>query len=98
MRCPLCSKRGGALKPTTLRADTNIFEHLNPSFHAFLKSYARPELFRNLPKKIIPKYKEPNPETLDLTKMSEEDANKNYLEHLYYNYFLLSYEFTGIDK
>lgn len=40
MRCPLCTNRAGALKPTKLLATTNLFEHLNPEYHAFLKSYA----------------------------------------------------------
>lgn len=40
MRCPLCTKRAGALKPTKLAATTNLFEHINPEYHAYLKSYA----------------------------------------------------------
>jgi len=46
MRCPLCDRRSGAMKPTTTRADTNFFEYLNPVYHNFLKSYAKPEFFK----------------------------------------------------
>lgn len=99
MRCPLCTKRGGALKPTTIRADTNILESLNLPFHAFLKSYAKPELFRNLPKKLYVSQRptETNPpEEIDLTKVNDTDSKKSYLDHLYYNYHLTNFEFHGI--
>lgn len=39
MRCPLCSKRSGALKPTVLPATTGMFENVNPQFHKYLSSY-----------------------------------------------------------
>ena len=40
LRCPLCTKRGGAMKPTVLWADTQHFASLNPEFHEFLSQYA----------------------------------------------------------
>ena len=35
MRCPLCSRRGGAMKPTAFSIDDIIFETLNPNYHSF---------------------------------------------------------------
>lgn len=34
MICPLCTRRGGAMKPTIQMKDS-IFETLNPSFHEY---------------------------------------------------------------
>lgn len=100
LRCCLCTKRGGAMKPTNLRADCNVFEGLNQPFHNFIKSYARPELFKNLPKKINPplKPKEINPGEIDLHKIPGDDSDKNYLEHLYYNFHAINFDFSGLDR
>ncbi|EGR28743.1 PHD-finger family protein, putative [Ichthyophthirius multifiliis] len=35
MRCPLCPKRGGALKPSKIQINLNTFENINPSYHLF---------------------------------------------------------------
>ena len=36
MRCPLCSNRSGALKPTVVPLTTEMFQHTNPEFHKYL--------------------------------------------------------------
>lgn len=40
LRCPFCVRRGGAMKPTVLWADTTFFLQHNPEFHEFLSKYA----------------------------------------------------------
>ena len=37
LRCPFCCKRGGAMKPSQVKANTNFFQTLNPSYHNYLK-------------------------------------------------------------
>jgi len=94
LRCPLCTKRGGAMKPTNLRADCTVFENQNQPFHNWIKSYARPELFKNLPKRINPPVVKPkgiNPEDIDLHKIP---GDENYLEHLYYNFHTINFDFS----
>lgn len=46
LRCPLCTKRGGALKPTVLWADTQYFANLNPDYHEFLSRYCKDDKVR----------------------------------------------------
>ena len=36
MRCPLCTRTGGAMKPSVMEFKTTEFEIINPGFHKFL--------------------------------------------------------------
>lgn len=69
LRCPLCTKRGGALKPTVLWADTYYFANLNPEFHEFLSTYCREERIRNARTVASVKPKKPDAK-LQMTKNS----------------------------
>jgi len=100
LRCPFCDKRGGAMKPTCTRVDTNLFEFANPDFDAFLKTYSSADSV-----KAFPKNKPPN---LYINKAKSQKSGGNHHqqeedeeeeeEDLYYDFELLDENFTGISS
>lgn len=97
LRCPLCDKRGGALKPSNLRADCDLFEHLNPNYHAFLKSYVSENFIKNAPQTIfltdaIPADINKDDDTKATT---NDESDSNFSENLYYDIQFLDDKFTG---
>lgn len=100
LRCPLCDKRGGALKPTCIRADSDLFEYLNPSYHAFLKSYASEDFIKNAPKTLFAT-DAISGDTQELNKdddtkaTTNDDSDSNFSENLYYDIQFLNDKFTG---
>lgn len=109
LRCPFCDKRGGAMKPTCTRVDTNLFEASNPNFHDFLASYADSEEVKSLPKfKPISLYAPMKVEEeeesssfnsnnclINLLGEHEEEGHKHE-EDLYYDFEIMNDNFTGI--
>lgn len=106
LRCPLCDKRGGAMKPSHLRADTDLFENLNPGYDAFLKSYANPEFMKNHAKTKYLSVKdlkdgkkkdhEGDRDRDDASvKSNEEDSDDDGLENLYYDIQFIDDNFNG---
>ena len=95
----MCDKRGGALKPSLLRADTEMFDTFNPGYHTFLKSYATPEFMKNAGKakylstkdQKMPKKNEEQQEEEDDKSESDGEFSKN----LYYDIQFLDEKFTG---
>ena len=91
LRCPLCDKRGGAMKPTVTKADMDIFEYLNPSYHEFLRSYIKQGGYRNTPDKKPLTFKDINRKKLsrfegDYDREEDEEIQSNFQEKLYYNF------------
>jgi len=98
----MCDKRGGAMKPSLLRADTDLFETLNPGFHTYLKSYANPEFMKNAGKvkylsikdQKLPKKNNQEQEEGD----DEEEPDEEFTENLYYDIQFLNDKFTGKEN
>ena len=87
------------MKPCHLRADTDLFENLNPEYDAFLKSYANPEFMKNNAKtkylsvKDLKDGKKDNEEDRD----DDEDSDTGFSENLYYDIQFIDDNFTGIE-
>ena len=105
LRCPLCSKRGGGMKATSLRADTSCFIHLNPTYHNFLQSYLKYKDFQKNNNKKIKKEDgneqrmsiNSNSNSLELKKelLRDPEKKEDYEDRLYYDYHFLNDNFTG---
>jgi len=39
LKCPLCPKLGGAMRPTLMSMKDSIFELINPTFHTYAINY-----------------------------------------------------------
>lgn len=76
------------MKATGTRADTKLFEHINPGFHKFIQSYATPEVLKTLPKAKSFVVTAPKQDEEDM-----EDEEKT--EDLYYDFQLQDDNFTG---
>jgi len=89
------------MKPSALKADTDMFEYLNPDFHGFLKSYVKttnlktlsdkkPMTFKDFKRSKLPKCDK------DVFLGDDEKSQSNYHENLYYNYHTVDENnFTG---
>jgi bromodomain and PHD finger-containing protein 1 len=71
LRCPLCSKRGGAMKRTTFRCDTPYFANLNPVFHDYIQSYCYTKDFTKPLTKQVSKQR-PDAKEITIIKSMEE--------------------------
>lgn len=94
------------MKPTCTRADTEMFDSLNPTFHSFLKSYATDDFIRSTAKtkylnikniKDVIKTQETDKEKDkdDETKENNEESDQDFSEQLYYDIQFLDENFTG---
>ena len=102
LRCPLCDKKGGAMKPTSIKADTEMFEYLNPEFHAYLKSYNGSANPRDSGDEASLFFKDIKIDALEKTPFDFEAPGEsmlpptNYEDKLYYDYHKFEdHEFTG---
>jgi len=90
------------MKQSNIKADTNIFETLNPSFHSFLKSYATSHFMENPQNQTVTfsiKQKEEN--SINSNKISKDEDNSNpsdfvLSENLYYDIQSINDNFTSI--
>lgn len=79
------------MKPTVTKADMDIFEYLNPSYHEFLRSYIKQGGYRNTPDKKPLTFKDINRKKLsrfegDYDREEDEEIQSNFQEKLYYNF------------
>jgi len=79
------------MKPTMTKADTDLFEYLNPDYHNFLKSYVKHFSSKTLSDKKPLTFKDfkrskSSKSGMDIIKADDEDQGPNYQENLYYNY------------
>lgn len=98
LRCPLCDKRGGAMKPSNIKADNDMFEALNPDFHQFLKSYATPDFIKEghktkyLSMKDVKDLSISNKDTGE--KEDKDDSDSEFSENLYYDIQFIDENFS----
>lgn len=84
VRCPLCDKRGGAMKPSPTKVDTDLFVYTNPGYHSFIRSYARTGSYRGVDQKPLSfkdlKRKSGHSKMLKENKDLEEELDYNFHE------------------
>ena len=111
MRCPLCTRRAGALKPSLLSTKSNFFERLNPEYHSYLKSLASTSRLKRdnalLGQKTLPEDAQNDKMRSDSVDVKlllsqdqdevDEETSGKYEEDLYYDYHSLRDESVGID-
>lgn len=91
MRCPLCTKRGGAMKPCSLRITDATWSMNNPSYGQFAISgpHTPPIAFSDL---APSEHHEKNDELSNLTKPEDRE---DYKEKLFYDFHQLKDDDLG---
>ncbi len=91
----MCDKRGGAMKPTATKADSDAFAEKNPDYHQFLKAYPKNFNSKNLVNRRPLTFRDIK-RTRQGSKLNEhEEDESDYQDKLYYDYHSLNEtEFT----
>ena len=77
LRCPFCNIRGGAMKVSSLKADTNIFQETNPNFHNFLKSYSNEDLQKTSKSRSLKSLQPPKSTSTVILKDKKSEKTQN---------------------